>query len=124
MNYRREMHNVINEIKGKEGTVLTYQTITPQEAKDIMETQKGCAVVDVRNPSEYEAGHIEGAICIPNSGIMTEDIPQLPEKDQEILVYCQSGARSNMAAKKLALMGYTNVKNFGGIINWPYTLVK
>lgn len=115
---------MINEIRGKDGAVLNYQTITPQEAKEILDSHKGCIVVDVRNPFEYEAGHIEGAVCIPNSGILTENIPQLPDKNQEILVYCQSGARSNMAAKKLTLMGYTNVKNFGGIINWPYAVVK
>jgi rhodanese-related sulfurtransferase len=75
--------------------------------------------LDVRRIDEFAAGHIPGAINIPNESIGTDAIPELPNKDQLILVYCRSGNRSKQASKKLVDLGYTNIVEFGGIIDWP-----
>ena len=74
--------------------------------------------MDVRTQEEYKSGHIPNAICVPNETIGTSDIPELPDKGQLIMVYCRSGRRSKEAAQKLADMGYTNIVEFGGIIDW------
>ena len=97
-----------------------YVCITPQEAKEIMDTQQGCVILDARAPDEYETGHIPGAIVISHEEIKEKAESQLPDKNQLILVYCRSGRRSKLAAQDLADLGYTNVKEFGGIIDWPY----
>ena len=76
-------------------------------------------ILDVRRVDEFAAGHIPGAINIPNESIGTDEIPELPNKDQLILVYCRSGNRSKQASKKLVDLGYTNIVEFGGIIDWP-----
>ena len=101
-----------------------YMCITPQEAKEIMDTQDGYIILDTREPSEYEAGHIPGAIVISHEKIKEQAEAQLPDKDQLILVYCRSGRRSKLAAQDLVDLGYTNVKEFGGIIDWPYEVVQ
>ena len=101
-----------------------YMNITAEEAKAIMDSQEGYIILDVRSQEEFQQGHIPGAICIPNESIGTEEIPQLPDKDQLILVYCRSGRRSKLAAQDLVDLGYTNVKEFGGIIDWPYEVVQ
>ena len=101
-----------------------YMCITPQEAKEIMDTQDGYIILDTREPSEYEAGHIPGAIVISHEKIKEQAESQLPDKDQLILVYCRSGRRSKLAAQDLVDLGYTNVKEFGGIIDWPYEVVQ
>jgi rhodanese-related sulfurtransferase len=88
-----------------------------------MEENKSVIVVDVRTESEYKEGHIEGAILIPNETIIDTPPEELPDFDSEILVYCRSGNRSQQAAEKLVKMGYTNVSDFGGIIDWPYETV-
>ena len=75
-------------------------------------------LLDVRTVQEFSENHIPGAICVPNENIGDEDVPQLPDKNALILVYCRSGNRSKQAAEKLARAGYTNVKEFGGIIDW------
>ena len=80
-------------------------------------------ILDVRTQQEYDAGHIEGAILLPNETIADTPPDALPNKDAEILIYCRSGNRSAQAAKKLVAMGYTNVYDFGGIIDWPYDVV-
>ena len=97
-----------------------YMCITPQEAKKIMDTQEGYVILDTRTPEEYETGHIPGAILIPHDEILERAEKTLPDKDQLILVYCRSGRRSKLAAQDLVDLGYTNVKEFGGIIDWPY----
>lgn len=103
----------------KEKTEMTYRQITPQEAREIMDGEEAVVVLDVRTREEYESGHIRGAVCLPNEEIAGEpDI--LPDKKQQILVYCRSGRRSKQAAQKLADMGYKNVLEFGGILSWPY----
>ena len=96
-----------------------YRQITMDEAVAMMESETGYIILDVRTVSEYESGHIPGAICIPNETIVTAEIPELPDKDQLILVYCRSGNRSKQASTKLAALGYTNIVEFGGINTWP-----
>ena len=98
--------------------------ITPEEAKSIMDSQEGYIILDVREQEEYDQGHIPGAILIPYTQIEEAAADQLPEKDQLILVYCRSGRRSKIAADTLVQMGYTNIKEFGGIIDWPYEVEK
>ena len=102
----------------------TYMQITPKEAKEIMNTEDGYVILDVRSQSEYDEKHIPGAILIPDTDIEAKAEDVLTEKDQLILVYCRSGRRSKNAAASLAKMGYTNVKEFGGINDWPYEVEK
>ena len=97
-----------------------YMCITPQEAKKIMDTQEGYVILDTRTEEEYETGHIPGAIVISHEQIKEKAEQVLTDKDQLILVYCRSGRRSKLAAQDLVHLGYTNVKEFGGIIDWPY----
>ena len=97
---------------------MMYHRISQEEAKQMMARDDGHIIVDVRRQDEYDAGHIPGAILIPNENIGTEQPEQLPDKDQIILIYCRSGRRSKEAAQKLADMGYTNVCEFGGIMDW------
>ena len=107
-----------------EETTLNYQQITQDEAKQIMTDEENYIIIDVRTQSEYDQGHIPNAICVPNETIGSDDITELPDKEQLILVYCRSGRRSKEAAAKLADMGYTNIKEFGGIIDWTGDVVK
>ncbi len=95
-----------------------YRQITQEEAAKMMESGDDYILLDVRTTEEFAQGHIPGAICIPNETIGTEEIPQLPDKDATILVYCRSGNRSKQASQKLADLGYTNVLEFGGINTW------
>lgn len=97
-----------------------YVNITAEEAKQIMDTEEGYIILDVREQDEYDAGHIPGAILIPYTQIEEKANEMLPDKEQLILVYCRSGRRSKIAAEALAKLGYTNIKEFGGIIDWPY----
>ena len=96
----------------------TYRQVSPEEAAAMMEEETDYIILDVRTQEEYETAHIPGAICIPNETIGTGDIPELPDKDQLILVYCRSGNRSKQASEKLAKQGYTNIVEFGGINSW------
>lgn len=95
-----------------------YKQISTVEAITMMETEQDYIILDVRTQEEYAAGHIPNAICVPNESIDGSVIPALPDKDQLILVYCRSGRRSKEAAQKLADMGYTDIVEFGGIIDW------
>ena len=97
-----------------------YMNITAEEAKQIMDSEEGYIILDVREQDEYDTGHIPGAILIPYTQIEEKASEMLPDKDQLILVYCRSGRRSKIAAEALAELGYTNIKEFGGIIDWPY----
>lgn len=99
-------------------TEATYRQISQEEAAEIMNKQEDFLLLDVRTQAEYEDGHIPGAICIPNETIGAGELPELPDKNQRILVYCRSGNRSKQAAEKLAKLGYTNVLEFGGINTW------
>ena len=105
-------------------TAVSYQKISAEQAKSRMDSGDAVIVVDVRTQEEYNESHIKGAVLIPNETITTENPEALPDKDAEILVYCRSGNRSAQAAQKLAEMGYTNIKDFGGITNWPYETVS
>ena len=95
-----------------------YTQIDQETAKEMMTRDDGHIILDVRRQDEYDAGHIPDAICIPNESIETEPLEELNDFDQVILVYCRSGRRSKEAAQKLANMGYRNVYEFGGIIDW------
>ena len=99
---------------------VTYMNITAEEAKTIMDTEEGYIFLDVRAQDEYDEGHIPGAIVIPHTQIEAEAENVLTDKDQLILVYCRSGRRSKIAAEALVQLGYTNIKEFGGILDWPY----
>ncbi len=95
-----------------------YRRISMEEAVVMMEEESGYIILDVRTPEEFEEKHIPGAVNIPNETINTEEIPDLPDKEQLILVYCRSGNRSKQASEKLADLGYTNIVEFGGINDW------
>lgn len=99
---------------------MKYQQITMDEAAVLMEKETGYIILDVRTEAEYVEGHIPGAICIPNENIgeRVDVEEQLPHLEQMILVYCRSGNRSKQAAEKLADMGYTNIIECGGIMDW------
>lgn len=101
-----------------------YKQISMAEAKEIMSTEKDYILLDARTQEEYADGHIPGAICVPNETIGTEPPGQLPDKEQMVLVYCRSGSRSKQAAAKLAAMGYTNIVEFGGIMDWDGEIEK
>ena len=100
-------------------TQATYRQFSAAEAMDMMSAQEDYIILDVRTQQEYAAGHIPGAICVPNEAIDREKPAELPDADQLILVYCRSGNRSKQASQKLADLGYTNIVEFGGIIDWP-----
>ena len=97
-----------------------YVNITAQDAKEIMDSQEGYIILDTRTQEEFEESHIPGAILIPHNEITEKAETVLTDKGQLILVYCRSGRRSKLAAEDLVKLGYTNIKEFGGIIAWPY----
>jgi len=97
-----------------------YLNITAEEAKQIMDSHEDYIILDVRTQEEYDQGHIPGAIVISHEEIAEKAEDVLTDKDQLILVYCRSGRRSKLAAEALVELGYTNIKEFGGIIDWPY----
>ncbi len=105
---------------GKKGD---YKQISQEEAKEMMAKDDGHIIIDVRRQDEYDSGHIPEAVCVPNEGIGTEQPEELPDLDQIILVYCRSGNRSKQAAEKLAAIGYTNIYEFGGILDWTGEVV-
>ena len=109
---------------GENGKISTYEQITAEQAKTIMDTDKDYIIIDARTEDEFAEGHIENAILIPEYEIANRAEKELPDKEQLILVYCRSGRRSKIASEELVKLGYTNVKEFGGIIDWPYEVVK
>ena len=106
------------------GGSATYEQISGAEAKALMDSESGYIIIDARTQEEYDEGHIPGAILIPEYEIADRAEKELPDKDQLILVYCRSGRRSKIAAEELVKLGYSNVKEFGGIIDWGYEIVK
>ena len=102
------------------GQEAVYMNITAEEAKVLMDSEEGYIILDVRTQEEYDQGHIPGAILIPDTEIEARAENELTDKDQLILVYCRSGRRSKLAAEILVELGYTNIREFGGIIDWPY----
>ena len=107
-----------------DGGSATYEQISGSEAKALMDSESGYIIIDARTQEEYDQGHIPGAILIPEYEIADRAEKELPDKNQLILVYCRSGRRSKIAAEELVKLGYTNVKEFGGIIDWEYETVK
>ena len=101
-----------------------YMNITAAEAKEIMDSRDGYIILDTRTQAEYAESHIPGAILIPHDEITQKAEAVLTDKSQLILVYCRSGRRSKLAAEDLRKLGYTNIKEFGGIIDWPYEVEK
>lgn len=102
---------------------ISYQKITAEEAKKIIDSEN-VIILDVRTQEEYNEGHIKDAILLPDTEITNKAYEVLKDKDAKILVYCRSGRRSAQASKKLINMGYTNVYDFGGIIDWKYEIEK
>ena len=111
-------------IVAEKGEKAMYEQITAEEAKKIMDSGEEHIVLDTREQDEFDEGHIPGAILIPYTEIENKAIELLPDKDKLILVYCRSGRRSKIAAESLSKLGYTNVKEFGGIIDWTYEIEK
>ena len=100
-----------------------YQKISAEDAYEMMVSQE-VVIVDVRTPEEYDGGHIPNAILVPNESI-GDDMPEaLPDKEATLLIYCRSGRRSKEASEKLLKLGYKSIYEFGGVIDWPYELVK
>ena len=111
------------QVMDGDGMLNSYKQISQEQAKEMIEKDDGHVVVDVRRQDEYDAGHIPGAILIPNESINKDQPEELPDLDQIILVYCRSGNRSKQAAQKLFDMGYRNIYEFGGITDWTGEIV-
>lgn len=107
-----------------EGEKEMFEQITPYQAKSIIDSDEEYIILDVREQHEFDEGHIPGAVLLPYTQINDKAEDMFPDKDALILVYCRSGRRSKIAALDLAKLGYTNVREFGGIIDWPYETVK
>ncbi|MBQ8528556.1 MAG: rhodanese-like domain-containing protein [Clostridia bacterium] len=101
-----------------------YRQISMDEAVKMMKDEKNYIILDVRRADEFAEGHIPGAINVPNEEIGTAEIAELPDKSQMILVYCRSGRRSKEASEKLVKLGYTNIVEFGGILDWKGEIEK
>lgn len=112
------------EEESDEVKVIEYEQINAEQAKQIMDSESGYIIIDARTLEEFNEGHIKGAILIPEYEISQRAESELLDKDQLILVYCRSGRRSKIASQALVGLGYTNVKEFGGIIDWPYEIEK
>ncbi len=110
----------IEEVK----VVAQYNRISAQQAKDIFDKEPNSIIIDVRTEGEFNDSRIPDSINIPLSVIENEVTLRYPDKDTELYLYCRSGNRSNQAANLLVNLGYTNVYDFGGIINWPYEIIK
>ena len=113
-----------NSHKTDKGDKAMFEQITPQEAKKIMDSGEEHIILDAREQYEFDEGHIPEAILIPYTEIEKKAEQMIPDKDAQILVYCRSGRRSKIASESLVKLGYTNVKEFGGIMDWPYEVVK
>ena len=105
-------------------TTAMVNTIDAEKAMEMMASGDPYTLVDVRTQAEFDDGHIEGALLLPNDQLETLAEEQLPDKDAVILVYCRSGNRSAAASELLIELGYTNVYDFGGIMDWPGEIVK
>lgn len=102
----------------------SYQQVDTEAAKELMDTEDDYVILDARTQTEYDEGHIPGAILIPHDTVATAAENALPDRGQLILVYCRSGNRSKEASQALVDLGYTNVVEFGGINSWPYEVEK
>lgn len=124
VNTEETQNKTIETTKDSINNSRGYEQISGEEAKRLMDTETDYIIVDARTTEEFNEGHIEGAILIPEYEIGERAEKVLPHKNQLILVYCRSGRRSKIASQALADLGYTNVKEFGGIIDWEYEIVK
>ena len=124
MNNEDSEKTTANTTENSINNSLGYEQISGEQAKHLMDTETDFIIVDARTIEEFKEGHIEGAILIPEYEIAERAEKELPNKEQLILVYCRSGRRSKIASQALAGLGYTNVKEFGGIIDWQYEIVK
>ena len=115
---------IVGQVLDGDDMVRSYRQIDQETARQMMEAGDGHVVVDVRRQDEYDAGHIPGAILIPNESIVDERPSELPDLEQVILIYCRSGNRSKQAAQKLADLGYLNIYEFGGITTWTGEIVR
>ena len=115
---------LVSSCGATESSSSGYRQISMDEAVKMMRDEKNYIILDVRKPDEFAEGHIPGAINVPNEEIGTAEIEDLPAKKQLILVYCRSGRRSKEAAEKLAKLGYTNIVEFGGILDWTGEIEK
>ncbi len=106
------------------GKELEYEQISGEEAKKIMDEASEYTLIDARTQAEFDEGHLPGAILIPEYEISERAEKEIPQKERLILVYCRSGRRSKIAADELVRLGYSNVKEFGGIIDWKYEIEK
>ena len=116
--------DTVTTTKTTEMIHMTYEQISQQKAKEIMDTQSDYVIIDARTQEEFDEGHIQNAILIPEYEIYKKAPNLIPDKSTLILVYCRSGRRSKIASEALVELGYTNVKEFGGIIDWEYEIVK
>lgn len=112
------------ESKEQQNDTNTFQQITAEKANDMIENHEQDVILDVRTKEEYATGHIEGAILLPDNEVSAKAQDMIPDKTATILVYCRTGNRSKQAAKTLVTMGYTNVYEMGGIMDWSYGIVK
>lgn len=103
---------------------ITYEIISQTQAKEIMDSSENYVIVDARTSEEFNEGHIKNAINLDYEEVTQKAESLLPDKNQLILIYCRSGRRSKIAAESLCQLGYTNVKEFGGIIDWQYEVVQ
>jgi rhodanese-related sulfurtransferase len=108
----------------KEAPTAGFSSITPEEAKKRLENEKGIILLDVRTKEEYDSGHINDAVLIPVDTLEVEAEKLIKDKDAAIFVYCRTGRRSTTAANILVKLGYKNIYNLGGIVDWPYEIVK
>lgn len=109
---------------GESAGKAQYHRISPQDAKAVIDSNEPVTVLDVREPSEYKAGHIANAVLLPSGNVAAMAEKTLPDKNAKILVYCLSGGRSSASARQLVRLGYTRVYDFGGIADWPYGVVR
>ena len=123
MTEMKEKETGVLDTGKKEDMKNTYRQITMAEAVIMMQEESDYILLDVRRPDEFAEGHIPNAINVANETIGTEEIPELPDKDQLIMVYCRSGRRSKEASEKLVALGYTNIVEFGGILDWTGEVV-
>ena len=121
-NYKINEVDIVGSEEKKMENKVRY--VSMDEIVDIMNDNENYIILDVRTEEEYKEGHIPNAICIPNETIDEKIVKQLPNKDQLVLIYCRSGNRSKQATKKLENLGYTNLIEFGGIIDWKGEIVK
>lgn len=105
-----------------EPSEVTYKKITAEAAKELIDSDDTLAIIDVRTQEEFDTGHIPNAILLPLDTLADKASEVLPDKEQRLLIYCRSGNRSATAAKQLIEMGYTEVYDFGGIIDWPFDI--